>query len=65
MPPLAPLTKVPVYNVIPPAGEPARFGLELAGNEVFLEADLAWDGDYHEGFTIKVPKALPIPGSKD
>jgi hypothetical protein len=60
--PLAPLTKVPVYNVIPPPGEPARFGLELAGNEVFLEADLAWDGDYHEGFTIAVPKALPLPG---
>lgn len=61
LPPLAPLTKVAVYNVIPPPGEPARFGLELAGNEVFLEASLAWDSDYHEGFTIKVPKALPIP----
>jgi hypothetical protein len=61
VPPAAPLTKVPVYNVIPPAGEPARFGLELAGNEVFLEAGLAWDSDYHEGFTINVPKALPIP----
>ncbi len=61
LPPTAPLTKVPVYNVVPPPGEPARFGLELAGNEVFLEADLAWDSDYHEGFTIKVPKALPIP----
>ena len=60
--PLAPLTKVPVYNVTPPPGEPARFGLELAGNEVFLEADVDWAGDYHEGFTIAVPKALPIPG---
>lgn len=58
-PPTAPLTKVPVYNVIPPPGEPARFGLKLAGNEVFLKADVAWDGDYHEGFTIEVPKALP------
>ncbi len=62
LPPTAPLTKVSVYNVIPPEGEPARFGLELAGNEVYLEADVAWDGDYHEGFTIQVPKALPIPG---
>ncbi len=60
--PLAPLTKVPVYNVTPPPGEPARFGLELAGNEVFLEADVDWAGDYHEGFTIAVPKALPLPG---
>jgi hypothetical protein len=62
VPPMAPLTKVPVYNVVPPVGEPARFGLELVNNEVFLEADIASDGDYHEGFTIKVPKALPIPG---
>lgn len=56
VPPAKPLTQVPVYNVVPKFGEPARFGLELAGNEVFLEADLAWDGDYHEGFTIQVPR---------
>ncbi|HEV7562034.1 MAG TPA: hypothetical protein VGO24_00900 [Solirubrobacterales bacterium] len=54
-----PLTQVPVYNVEPEQGEAARFGLELAGNEVFLEGDVAWASDYHEGFTIKVPKALP------
>jgi hypothetical protein len=58
-PPTAPLTEVPVYNVTPVQGESARFGLELAGNEVFLEGDLAWSGDYHEGFTIHVPAALP------
>ena len=59
-PPTAPLTKVPVYNVIPPPGEPARFGLELIDNEVFLEADVAWDGDYHEGFTIDVPQVADL-----
>jgi hypothetical protein len=59
-PPTAPLTQVPVYNVIPKDGEPARFGLELAGKEVFLEADVAWDGDYHEGFTIKVPRSTDL-----
>jgi hypothetical protein len=58
-PPTAPLTEVPVYNVEPVPGEAARFGLELAGNEVFLEGDVAWSGDYHEGFTIHVPAALP------
>jgi len=61
--PIAPIpgvTEVNVYNVIPPEGEPARFGLELAGNEVFLKADVAYDGNYHEGFTIAVPHALPI-----
>jgi invasion protein IalB len=59
--PIPGITEVPVYNVIPRQGEPARFGLELAGNEVYLEADVAWSGDFHEGFTIEVPKALPVP----
>jgi hypothetical protein len=53
------ITQVPVYNVRPNQGESARFGLKLAGNEVFLEGDVAWSSDYHEGFTIHVPKALP------
>ena len=50
-----------VYNVEPKEGEAARFGLELAGNEVFLEGDVDWSSDYHEGFTIHVPAALPEP----
>jgi hypothetical protein len=54
--PIAGVTKVPVYNLIPKDGQPALFGFELAGNDVFLEADVAWDGDYHEGFTIHVPE---------
>ncbi|HWB68986.1 MAG TPA: hypothetical protein VG518_03330 [Solirubrobacterales bacterium] len=58
-PPAAPLTEVPVYNVEPKQGESARFGLELAGNPVFLEGDVDWAGNYHEGFTIHVPAALP------
>lgn len=53
------ITQVPVYNVEPKPGESARFGLELAENEVFLEGDVDWAGDYHEGFTIHVPPALP------
>lgn len=48
-----------VYNVVPIEGESARFGLELAGNDVFLEGDADWSGNYHEGFTIEVPAALP------
>jgi hypothetical protein len=58
-PPTAPLTEVPVYNVEPNPGESARFGLELAKNDVFLEGNVDWAGDYHEGFTIHVPAALP------
>lgn len=51
-----------VYNLVPKAGEPALFGFELVGNDVFLEADVAWDGDYHEGFTIHVPPAPDLGG---
>jgi hypothetical protein len=51
------LTKVPVYNLVPKEGQPARFGFRILSNEVFLEADVDWSGDYHEGFTIAVPKS--------
>jgi hypothetical protein len=54
--PLGPF-EADVYNIEPPQGEPARFGFELAGNYIYLRADVAWDSDYHEGFTISVPKA--------
>jgi hypothetical protein len=58
------LPAVPVYNIVPQNGEPARFGFSVLGNDVFLRAGLAWDGDFHEFFTIDVPKLeLPsIPG---
>jgi hypothetical protein len=59
-PPVAGVSQVPVYNLIPPPGEPARFGLELAGNEVYLRADLDWAGDYHEGFSIDVPQVADL-----
>ncbi len=49
-------TKVAVYNLEPHEGEPALFGFVIAGKEeVFLETDVAWQGDFHEGFTIKLP----------
>lgn len=44
-----------VYNLVPEQGQPALFGFDAAGSEVYLKADVAWDGDYHEGFTIAVP----------
>jgi hypothetical protein len=59
-PPSKPVSQVPVFNIVPPEGEPALFGLELAGNEVFLQSDLDWAGDYHEGFTIQVPQVADL-----
>jgi hypothetical protein len=54
------LPKADVYNIVPKEGEPALFGLSLLGNDVFLEADIEWEGDYHEYFTIHVAK-LELP----
>jgi hypothetical protein len=55
-----------VYNIVPEPGEPARFGLSLLGNDVFLDADVAWESDFHEYFTIHVSKldlpTLPLLG---
>ncbi len=58
-----PFPAVDVFNLVPEVGEPARFGLSLLGNDVFLEADVAWESDYHEYFTIHVAKLElpPIP----
>jgi hypothetical protein len=56
---------VPVYNVVPKQGDPARFGFSVAGSDVFLEADVAWENDFHEYFTIHVHKiSLPALGEK-
>jgi len=53
-------TKVPVYNLEPKNGEPALFGFVVAGKEVvYLETDVSWESDYHESFTIRLPKAAP------
>ncbi len=53
-------TKVPVYNLEPKPGEPARFGFVVAGAQVvYLETDVSWESDYHEAFTIRLPKSNP------
>jgi hypothetical protein len=54
-----------VYNLEPKEGQPALFGFKLGTEEIFIEAYVAWDGDYHEGFYIDVPEIPvlgPIPG---
>ncbi len=58
-----PPLKADVYNIVPKDGEPARFGFSLAGSDIFLEADVAWERDYHEYFTIHAHKleVPPIP----
>jgi hypothetical protein len=60
--------KAPVYNLEPKPGQPARFGFTVEAvpsilgfpvvppSDIYLEADVAWEADFHEGFTIAVPK---------
>ena len=62
-PPTPPLTLVPVYNLVPSNGEPALFGFNAVGSNVFLKAGIDTNGayreqsgDYHEYFTIEAPK---------
>lgn len=56
------LPPVNVYNLKPRPAEPARFGLTIAGNDIFLNAGVTWEGDYHEFFTIDVAKLSLGPG---
>ncbi|HEX6782319.1 MAG TPA: hypothetical protein VF125_09860 [Solirubrobacterales bacterium] len=62
--PPVPIT-APVYNLKPQQGQPARFGFTvepvpdlplLPPSDIYLEADVAYESDFHEGFTIQVPK---------
>ena len=50
-------TKVPLYNLEPNPGEPARLGFVIAGRRVIeLEGGVAWESDFHEYFTIHLPE---------
>jgi hypothetical protein len=56
-------TKVPVYNLEPDEGEPAKFGFVINGKvPVFLETEVAWESDFHESFTIKLPNTAELTG---
>jgi len=56
----------PVYNLVPNDGEPALFGfnvnvLGVADFDIYLQSDVEWAGDYHEGFTISgIPNTVPL-----
>lgn len=56
-------TRVPVYNLEPNDGEPARLGFVIAFSRVIeLKGDVAWESDFHEYFTISLP-APSVPFS--
>jgi hypothetical protein len=51
-PPFNPLV-LGVYNMVPPAGVPAEFGMNVGGVLIHLVAKVRSDGDY--GLTVEVP----------
>jgi hypothetical protein len=58
------LGPVPVFNMVPAPDEPARFGFNVAGTVVTLDAQLRSGSDY--GLTLSaadVPQALAVAGA--
>jgi len=54
-----------VYNLEPKPGEPALFGFNvnvlLVNFDIYLETEIEWATDYHEGFSIReIPNTLPL-----
>ena len=66
VPPTPGVTRVPLYNMVPEFGEPAKFGFKIgapgAKKIVYLNTEVAWESDYHESFTIHLP--TPNPGTR-
>lgn len=63
IPPQAGGTAIPIFNLVPAPGEPAKLGFIV--NEalpVFLETQVAWESDFHESFTIKLPNTAELTG---
>ncbi|MFT3863315.1 MAG: hypothetical protein QM729_03510 [Solirubrobacterales bacterium] len=58
---------IAVYDIEPEQGHPALFGFHVALLEanIYLQADIDWASDYHEGFTIsEIPNSVPLVENK-
>jgi hypothetical protein len=63
IPPIPGGTEIPVYNLVPEEGEPAKLGFVVnAKVPVFLETEVAWENDFHESFTIKLLNTAEASG---
>lgn len=63
IPPIPGGTEIPVYNLVPEEGEPAKLGFVVNGKiPVFLETEVAWESDFHESFTIRLLNTAEASG---
>jgi hypothetical protein len=63
LPPTPGATKVPLYNLTPAPGEPAKLGFIVNGKvPVFLKTQVAWESDFHESFTIELLNTAEASG---
>jgi hypothetical protein len=53
-------SRVPIFNLTPRAGEPARFGFNVAGAHIFLDTAVRTGSDY--GVTVTVANLPEIDG---
>jgi hypothetical protein len=65
VPPTPGATRVPLYNLVPDQGEPAKFGFKIGApptkKAVILTTEVAWESDFHQSFEIILP--TPSPGT--
>ena len=57
---------IPVYNVVPKDGQPARFGMTVpvVGGQIYLDGGIAYETDYHTYFTIHVADSVPLAATR-
>jgi uncharacterized repeat protein (TIGR01451 family) len=54
---------LPVFNMKPPPGVPARFSFNIIGTLIVLDAELRSEGDYGLSVTTTIPQGLEIAGN--
>jgi hypothetical protein len=60
----SPFGPVPVFNMVPPPDVPARFGMNVLGSVITLDAKVRSGGDYGVTITASdVPEALAVAGT--
>jgi hypothetical protein len=54
----------PIFSMVPPPNVPARFGFNILGSIVVLDAELRSDGDYGLSVNVRnIPQAIGIAGT--